>query len=438
MALRGGSPATFLLTGFGWLALSSILGLAVLFGLVLGTPLPAWVRLVHVHAALVGGAAQMILGGVLALIPASPTAGSSPQRAHPPAFWALNGGTALLLAGFWLRQNEIISAAGLLVVGASAWIARAAWIAATQSPPSIPNRLFYAGAFLALFGGIACGEALSASLVHEVYGYVRLAHIHLGLLGFVTLVIVGAVHTIIPQVFRLPPSSPLLTQAMLLALPLGMVILIAGFLNSSVSIELAGGGVMLAGGILYATQLFRVWMSSAHDGNAASDHLLIGTFFFLLTLALGLLLAVNNLANPPTMPYGTLHLVAYTHMALLGFVANTAMGVLSYVVPLLLSTARVSSNKKRGPYHERLSTLMDRWRALQVGGLSLGTMALGAIASLTWSVPLTSIYIRVATWACFALLCTSLLLFSAKLVTALGQRPDHTFHETPDPRSRLW
>ena len=426
MGIRHGSPAAFLLTGFGWLALSSILGLAVLFGMVLGTPLPAWVRSVHVHAALVGGAAQMILGGFLAMVSPSWSAGASSQRAHPSAFWAINGGTAALSAGFWLRQNEIVSAAGLLVLFACAWTARAVWIAAKQSPPSIPNRLFYAGAFLALFGGVACGEALSASLVHEFYGYVRLAHIHLGLLGFVTLVIVGAIHTIIPQVFRLPLASPRLTQTVLVTLPLGMATLIAGFLNSSVSIELAGGGVMLAGGILYATHLFRTWMSSAHNGNAASDHLLIGTFFFLLTLALGILVGINSLSNPPTIPYGTLHLVAYTHMALLGFVVNTAMGILSYLVPLLLSAARVSSNKKRGPYHERLSALLDRWRALQVGGLSLGTMALGAVASLTWSVPLTSISIRVATWACVALLLGSILLFSAKLVMAFGHPPDHT------------
>ena len=53
--LRHCPPIVFLLTGFSWLLLASILGLAILIGLVHGTPLPPWVRQIHVHAALVGG-----------------------------------------------------------------------------------------------------------------------------------------------------------------------------------------------------------------------------------------------------------------------------------------------------------------------------------------------------------------------------------------------
>ena len=47
-------PPTFLITGFGWLLLSSLVGMAILIGSVHGTPLPAWLRVIHVHAALIG------------------------------------------------------------------------------------------------------------------------------------------------------------------------------------------------------------------------------------------------------------------------------------------------------------------------------------------------------------------------------------------------
>jgi hypothetical protein len=165
-------------------------------------------------------------------------------------------------------------------------------------------------------------------------------------------------------------------------------------------------------------------MASSHTGNAASDHLLIGAFFFLFTVVLGILVGINSLSNPPVMPFGTLHLVAYTHMTLLGCVLSSAMGFVSHQIPLLLSTNRVPSNKKRGPYHDRLVAIMDRWRAIQVGGLSLGTMGLGLLAALTWNVPLTSISIRTTTWICFGLLFSSMLLFSVKLAMALGLQPD--------------
>ena len=68
MFTRPYPPLSFCFTGLGWLVLSSILGLAILIGLIRGTPLPPWVRMLHVHAVLVGGVAQIILGGFLLFI----------------------------------------------------------------------------------------------------------------------------------------------------------------------------------------------------------------------------------------------------------------------------------------------------------------------------------------------------------------------------------
>src|SRR5690349_5657673 len=69
MFARTISPVTLCVTGFGWLALASILGMASIVGLVYGTPLPAWWGMLHVHAVLIGGVTQIILGGFLLLIP---------------------------------------------------------------------------------------------------------------------------------------------------------------------------------------------------------------------------------------------------------------------------------------------------------------------------------------------------------------------------------
>jgi hypothetical protein len=417
-------PTTFLLTGFGWVVLSSMLGLALLIGLVHGTPLPAWVRPVHVHAALVGGIAQMILGGFLAFIPPLLMTGGKQRDSHPVLFLAINTAAVGMLAGFWLRQHVIVGLAGFLVVGAFLWVARDAWAQARRSLNAPPlNLWYYAAAVLALFGGLACGETMALVQPLQSYGYVRLAHIHLNLLGFVTLAIVGTMHNLLPTVLNTPLASPQLARLVLILMPLGIAVLVGGFLNSSVPIEMAAGAILFAGAALYAVNLFKTWMASAHKGNAASDHLLIGTFFLLFTIILGVLVAANSLSTPPTMPYGTLHLVAYTHMALIGFVLNTIMGALSHLIPITLAVRRVPSNKKRGAYLNHLTAIMDRWRTVQIGGLSLGTMGLGLLASLTWNVPLSSPYIQVTTWVCFALLLSSLVLFSGKLAHVLAAQP---------------
>ncbi|MEK6632414.1 MAG: hypothetical protein AABY94_03805, partial [Nitrospirota bacterium] len=91
MSRLPGRPLTFLLTGFSWLVLASLVGLAILVGLVRGTPLPHWIRHAHVHAALVGGVAQMILGALLIFISPLLLTGRTQRESHPLLFVTING-----------------------------------------------------------------------------------------------------------------------------------------------------------------------------------------------------------------------------------------------------------------------------------------------------------------------------------------------------------
>ena len=425
-------PPLFLLTGFTWLVVSSILGLAILIGLVRGTSLPSWVRLVHVHAALVGGVAQMMLGGFLAFIPPLLMTGRNQPDSHPALFAAINIGAIGMLVGFWLHQHVVVGLAGILVIGAFLWIARDAWRQARKSLNTPPlNLWYYAAALLALFGGLAGGETMAFGLTQQSYGYVRLAHIHLNLLGFITLAIIGTMHNLLPTVLNQALSSPLFARIVLVLMPLGVALLIGGFMNSSLWIEIAAGIVLFIGGCLYAANLIRTWLASTHEGSAAADHLMLGTFFLLLTIVFGILVSVNSLSTPPVMPYGTLHLIAYTHMTLVGFVMNTIMGALSHLIPVTLAVSRVPSHKKRGAYLAHLTAIMDRWRTVQIAGLSLGTMGLALLASLTWNVPLSSPYVQLTAWACFLLLLSSLILFSVKLAVVVSMPPRDSIHSSP-------
>ena len=104
------TPLTFLLTGFTWLLLSSLIGLAILVGLVRGTPLPSWLRLVHVHGALVGGVAQMIMGAMLAFIPPLLMTGQKRSDSHPILFAVVNSGALGMVLGFGLQNFTIVAA----------------------------------------------------------------------------------------------------------------------------------------------------------------------------------------------------------------------------------------------------------------------------------------------------------------------------------------
>ncbi len=418
-------PPLFFLTGLAWLVLSSLLGLGLLFGMVLGTSLPPFFRLLHVHGALVGGVTQMILGAMIAFLPALLMSGRDRSESHPVLYVTINVGTILLLVGFGMRHHVIVALAGLLVLAAFLALLGQAFAQVRSSLISPPlNLWFYGVAILVLVVGIGVGEALALRLFGPTHlGQARLAHIHLNLLGFVTLTIIGTMHNLFPTVLNGRLHSPLLARLTFFLMPAGVVGLIAGFLLTHLLTQIAAGGLLLVGSLLYAYNILRTWIDAGQPRNIAADHLVVATIFLVIAVAAGVLVSINHLWAPPKIPFGSLHLMAYTHLALVGFVLQTIFGALSHLLPIAVAVHRVPSNKARGPYLTQLTDIMGRWGAVQVGTLTMGTLGLSLVASLVWRFPLGSPSVQAATWCSIILLLISLLLFSIKVGLLLGRRP---------------
>ena len=428
-----GRPLTFLITGFSWLLLSSVIGLAVLIGLVHGTPLPTWLRLVHVHATLIGGILQLMIGGLLASISRDSQSGHVCSNSRPWLFATLNAATVLLLAGFGFGNMAIVGGAGIIVIGAVASVTPVAWQYARQrSTQPTGSSWLYRSSLISLLLGLVLSVAMAFQFVQQYYAHARLFHLHLILLGFITMAMIGATHRLLPIVLNAELYSPRLASLVTILLPAGFAVLIGGFITSSLHLELAIGGLLVLSIGLYAYNLLRTWMSSGHPGNAASDHLMTATFFLILMMILGVLVGANFLPEPPALPFGSLHLAAYTHMALIGFILQTVFGVLSYGIPEILAVDRTTSRKKQESYREQLAAIMNRWRAVQVAGLSLGTMGFGLLAAMTWNFPLSSLYIQIAIWVTVCLLLGSLTIFAAKLAWALGVSPSEVVVSLPN------
>jgi hypothetical protein len=418
-------PLTFLITGFCWLLLSSLVGLAILIGLAHGTPLPSWLKLVHVHAALIGGILQLMIGGLLAsLSDTNHQSDRTPSNSRPGLFVALNAATIGLLVGFGLGNLTIVGMAGIVVIGAVASMATVAWQYTRHSltQPAHPSWL-YRFSLIALLAGLAIGVAMAFRFMPEYYAHARLLHLHLILLVSVTMAIISATHRLLPTILNTHIYSPRLARLVTVLLPAGFLILIGGFITSSLRLELAMGGLLVVCIGLYAYNLLRTWIGSGHPGNVASDHLLLATFFLVLMMIMGALVGANFLPQLPVLPLGSLHIAAYTHMALIGFILQTVLGLLSYGIPEILASSRIASRKKQGLYRDQLAAIMGRWRTVQLIGLSFGTMGFGVLAAMAWNFPLSSRSIQIATWVTVGLLLGSLTLFTAKLAWALGIRP---------------
>lgn len=419
------TPLTFLLTGFSWLLLASLLGIASLIGLVNGTPLPHWLRTIHVHGTLVGGVLQLIVGGFFVSLAQSSEHKKSHTPSRPGLYFVFNGATIVLLISLWLGQSTLTGLAGLMIMGAVASLTTAAW-RHLQEELNVPSCAgwVYRAALAALLIGLGIGVAMAFRFLPEYYAHARLLHLHLIVMGSFTVALFVATHQLLATLLqkKLTAASSF-TRPALVALPIGFAALLAGFVTSSLRFELAVGIVLLGAVGLSVFSLIGTWLKSGTSGNAASDHLLIGVFFLLLTTVTGLAMGANYLPTPPVFPIGSLHMVAYTHLAFIGFMAHSIIGALTYGIPLILAANRVPNPKKREHYREQLEAIMNRWRTAQLGAISLGTMGLAVLAALTWSLPLSSPYVLSAVWVSAGFLLIGLALFAAKLAWAVGLPP---------------
>jgi hypothetical protein len=418
-------PPLFLMTGFGWLLLSAGLGVALWLGLILGWSLPHSLRLVHAHGALVGGVAQIILGAMLSFIPTLLMTGKDRAESHPVLFTMINAGAVALITGFWLKSPSLIAAAGSVVLLAFLNVLSEAIRQARQSlnPPPL-NLLFYGLALTSLIGGISMGLGIVMGwLPVTMHGQGRLAHIHLNVLGFITLTIVGTMHNLFPTVLNAPLSSPALARLTFVVMPVGILGLVTGFLTSRLWMEIGSGMLLLGGAGAYAFNMVRTWVGAGRPRTTPVDHFLLATVFLVLAIVTGTGVAVNALWDPPALPFGQLHLVAYTHLALIGFIFQTIIGALSHLLPIIVTLARVASNKKRAPYLATLNAIVERWRPLQIGMLSLGTIGLLLVGGLVWQFSLNSTPVLIAAWASATLLTLGLLLVATKFVRLLLCQP---------------
>ena len=411
-------PLSFLVMGFVWVRLASLVGLSLFLGMTMGHPHGQVIRSLHVHGALVGGVMQIIAGLLLA--------GREQRASEPVIFIGLNLGTLGLLIAQAHGHFPLMSLAAIVLISSfiplRGDLVRQIRHSAVGGPMSY---WFYGIALASLAGGLLAGAAVPLKLMP--YGYIgqgRLAHIHLLTQGFVLLMIVGAMHAQFPAFLNARLHSLALGKLTFALLPLGFVVLFVGFLTAKLWIQIPGGALMLAGAILYSYNIVRTWMTAGRPRTPASDLCLIATFYLVVAITCGILVSVNAMENPPFVPFGSLHLAAYTHLAFIGFMVLSLLGAMTDLLPSLVAEERARSNKKRGPYEAALTGIIGRWSRLQLWMLSVGTMSMALVAALVWQYPLNAWPVKAAAWAGSFMLFTGLALFTVKFVQVLIEDPE--------------
>jgi hypothetical protein len=205
----------------------------------------------------------------------------------------------------------------------------------SQPPMTIPLGHFVVG-FGFLLVGAAVGVTSSLGLL---VGFVRVAHLHLLLVGWVCVTIMGAMTQFVPVWSGVGLHSRRLSVVQLCLVAVGLIGLVGAFLTGVGWLFLVGGLGLLVGLWTFVYNLGRtLWRVDEYD--PTERHFGLAILFFAALAPLGFLLAsgfVPGFALSLPVPRGNL-VEAHATLAVFGGVLTTVIGALYQLSTMFTQT----------------------------------------------------------------------------------------------------
>ena len=292
---------------------------------------------------------------------------------------ALNLGIVAVLAGIHGGRTGLAAAgaglAGVVVLGHGLTLA-------SRIGRALPARLsmtvwFYVAAGAALLAGMGIGLWLAGGVAGTADGYraLRLAHVHLNVLGWVGLAVVGTQFTLWPTMLR-TRMVPGLEQAVRWSLPplaAGLAVAATGLATRHKLVALAGLAAYAAGLAVALVPFVRTAVRRP-PATAAAWMLGAGMAWLVVTVVadLGALVASPTVAGLEGRVAGLVPAVVT------GFALQTLTGALTYLLPVVFG---------RGAYgNRRLARILDLGWPVRVAAVNLGVLLVtaGWAATVGW------------------------------------------------------
>ncbi len=160
-----------------------------------------------------------------------------------------------------------------------------------------------------------------------------LAMTHIATLGWITMVIFGAMFQFVPIVLEVKLFSTLMAEIQFWIFILGIVGLVTGFWNFDTGIHLTASAILLNVAILIFSINIIVTMTKVKKWNITGLYLAASIFYLIVTGAAGLLLSIN-LGFPFIKINHLQYLNLHAHVAFIGWVSMVIMGVSFKIIPM--------------------------------------------------------------------------------------------------------
>ena len=277
-----------------------------------------------------------------------------------------------ILAVLWGVQTgrSAVAAGGACVVGVV--VLGHGLVLATRIGSALPGRLsgtvwFYVAAAAALLAGMGMGLWLAGGVAASAGAYLalRLAHVHLNVLGWVGLAVVGTQFTLWPTVLRtrMVPGLEWAVRWSLPPLALGLAVAAGGLASQRRGVALVGlGGYAVGLGI--ALVPFVRTAVRRPPRTAAAWMLGAGMVWFAVAVVadLGALMTSVRVVDLDGL------VARLAPVVVAGFALQTLIGALTYLLPVVFG---------RGAYgNRRLTHILDLGWPVRVAAVNLGVVLL--------------------------------------------------------------
>ncbi len=390
-----GGVLKYFKASIAYLVLSTSVGLLMLLGMI-----DSWGFHGHVHVALLGFVSLTIMGAMFQIVPTLLGTQISNPRFAGVQFWLINIGIIGLTASFLRGRILLLPFAALTAIASYMFVYLILATKWTSKAPLNLTMKFFLSALLYFSISIALGVALASQKLSQValfyMGNFSVAHVHLALLAFVGLTIMGALYQMLPMLSLKKLYSPKLGDIQFWLMNIGVLGFATGLLIPSRAILAVFSIVLVSAVYLFIYNMYKTLRGEGGKFDVSVKFFAAALTFLTVGCTLGVLMTVFHSAL-----FGLKGILsAHAHIASMGFVTLTIMGAMYHLVPMLVWMARYSEKLGKEPvppiaemYNQRLANFQFTGATLGAAGFVLGLLTINGLAMISASVFLISVYL---------------------------------------------
>ncbi len=372
-------------------------------GLALETPLllGSWQAphlLAFVHLALLGWVTILAVGVLYQMLPVIQQAALWGEASGPFVLGGLAIGTAGLAVGFWTFRVPWLIAGGTLVVAALVvfLVAMAGTLRRVTAWNMKGVYVAFALGYLALtiILGLAMALDFRFGFLGPALGRLLVVHVHLGVIGWLTVLVVGVSYQLVPMFGLAHGYSERPAWLVLVLLNFGLLTLaMAVLMDTTLLIKALAALPVLAGVALYVGDMVRIIRRRMRRRMDISLRYMLASLVYLLAAAAT---GVGLLLRLPAERWA----IAYGYLAIAGWVGLVVIGMAHKIVPLLVWHVRFGGRLGLEKVPLPNDLLSERLGLVVLGLWNVGVVGttVGSVTRVAVVVQVGSAMVALAAW----------------------------------------